>query len=360
MDTLTGLTIGCTDYQVLLQNWASFATVQNRILSSVAAEISATSRDIENETGVISTAFQGIVGRAEAQSRRVENLSTLANSVELENGETISINHITTQFDTVLNDIVSQMVFLSRNAMEMVYTLDNINGSLALVEGCVGQVDRINRQTVMLAVNARIEAARAGDSGRAFAVVADEVRELSRSTEVLAQTMRSHIENVAKGVHDSYETLKLVATVDMSGNMLAKDMLDSYVKALVERAQLLGKIVGEAAADNTELTQKVGQVITRLQFQDRAKQRLEQVLATLSILEKGLSDLQDRSVAMDREIHRNESPKDLEWVHSLTETFSLSEMRLRFINRVIDGVIEDSGAEPMVSSDDDGGSIDLF
>lgn len=355
-----GVTIECADYQAMLQSWASFATVQNRVLSSLAGEISGTSRDVENETNVISTAFQEIVDRADAQSRRVENLSALANSVELAGGETISINQVTEQFETVLNDIVGKMVFLSRKSMEMVDTLDSINGSLALVEGCVGQVDTINRQTTMLAINARIEAARAGEAGLAFAVVADEVRDLSRSTQQLAQTMRGHIDKVAKGVHDSYETLKLVATVDLSGNMLARDMLDSYVKALVERARMLSAIVTESAADNTELTHRVGQVITRLQFQDRAKQRLDQVLETLAILEKGLSDLQDRSIALDGAIHREESQEDLDWVHSLTKTFSLSDMRMRFINHVIDGNRPEAEAKPWGPSDDDGGSIELF
>src|SRR3954470_14378793 len=182
----------------LLSEWVAFSTVQNRCFDTLRREIEETSRMVENSTQDISAGFRDLAESAGEQSRRVQEIIANANVVELD-GERVPIDRGMVAMQEILVDMVNNIVSLSKQAMRMVYLLDDVVQDVQEVEKFIGEIGEITQQTTFLALNASIEAARAGAAGKTFHVVAAEVRQLSSGTAAMADRMRANVGAVARG-----------------------------------------------------------------------------------------------------------------------------------------------------------------
>lgn len=343
----------------LLQRWMALAGMQQRVIDALVAEISSTSAFVETEAEALSGRFQRLAHSAEQQTARVGSMSALAKEIEV-NGEPVPIERIAGLLEGTLSDVVTKILMLSKDSMSMVYALDGLNANVIQVDKCMAQLGRINKTTNMLALNARIEAERAGTAGMAFRVVAGEVQELSKATEALAREMQAEIKSVTAGIADGQTTLKRVATVDMSENIMAKDRLEVLLLALVNRSDNLSAIVGDAVREAAQISSDVDGMVTGIQFQDRTRQRLEHVVDTLHVIGQALEDIRGRTKAVVPELS-GEPGSDAEWVKGLLEKFTMSELRARFVAQLLDGKqlgeISDAPAHDVPSVS---GSIELF
>lgn len=343
----------------LLQHWMWLASMQQRVIESLVSEIAATSAFVETEAEALSGRFQRLAFSAEQQTARVESLTTLAKGIEVE-GEQVPIERIAGLLEGTLSDVVAKILMLSKDSMAMVYALDGLSKNVVQVDKCMVQLNRINKTTNMLALNARIEAERAGTAGMAFRVVAGEVQELSKATESLSREMQAEIRTVTTGITEGQATLQRVATIDMSENIMAKDRLEVLMSALINRSDNLSSIVADAVREAAQISADVDGMVTGIQFQDRTRQRLEHVVDTLQVLGQALEDIKGRTMAVVPELS-GEPGSDVEWVKGLLDNIKMSELRARFVAQVLDGKqlseIADASAPdtPAVS-----GSVELF
>jgi Methyl-accepting chemotaxis protein len=139
---------------------------------------------------------------------------------------------------------------------ELEQNAQQINTILATIQG-------IAEQTNLLALNAAIEAARAGEQGRGFAVVADEVRVLSQRTQKSTGEIRSMIETLQRNTHQA------VATMDQSQS-LAQSSVDEAHSATIALEQITYAIsqisdmamqISSAAEEQRAVTEEVGRNI---------------------------------------------------------------------------------------------------
>jgi len=347
------------DHTELLRNWMALAEMQQRIIGVLVGEITQTSSFVEVEADALSGRFQTLAVSAQQQSARVQSLTSLAQTVEFEN-QNFAVQDIGQLLEQTLSDVVAKILLLSRDSMSMVYALDELCANVERVDACMKGLDKINRTTNMLALNARIEAERAGAAGNAFRVVASEVRELSRSTDELAGTMNAELKLVRKGLDEGRETLKRVATIDMSDNILAKDRLDILITSLAKRSHDLAVTVDSAITEAETISQAVDGMVTGIQFQDRTKQRLEHVVDTLQVVGEAVRELESTTRTEAPQLARLE-PADLAWVKRLMDRYTMSDVRERFVAQVIDGNTADVHEKaPGVGGPAEVGSIELF
>jgi len=344
----------------LLQRWMSLADMQQRVIQALMAEISSTSGFVETEAEALSGRFQRLALSADQQTSRVESLTSLAIGIEVD-GEVVPIDRIAGLLENTLSDVVEKILLLSKDSMSMVYALDELNTNVGRVHACMEQLGGINRTTNMLALNARIEAERAGSAGAAFRVVAQEVRELSKVTQQVSISMQAELKTVTEGIAAGHNTLQRVATIDMSGNMLAKDKLEVLLSALVRRTDSLTSIVSDAVREAEVISADVGGMVTGIQFQDRMRQRLEHVVDTLRVINQAIDELKHSSIAAVPALAVDAAP-DLEWVKGLLERFTMSEMRARFVAQLLDGKNTDDlpGHESDAGGPSESGSVELF
>ena len=106
---------------------------------------------------------------------------------------------------------IEQIKNIARQSQESAQVVDNLGKRSKEIETIIDTISEIAAQTNLLALNAAIEAARAGEQGRGFAVVADEVRKLAEQSGTAAQNISKLIQAILSDTESAIESMKLGA-----------------------------------------------------------------------------------------------------------------------------------------------------
>ncbi|MFV2061544.1 MAG: methyl-accepting chemotaxis protein [Gammaproteobacteria bacterium] len=145
------------------------------------------------------------------------NTASAAESATNTNTEADKTQKIMTQTMSSINNLSSEVERAANVIQNLEVESENIGSILDTIRG-------IADQTNLLALNAAIEAARAGEQGRGFAVVADEVRTLAQRTQESTQEIQSLIEKFQAGAKDAGQVM-------MSGKSLAEESVNQASQA---------------------------------------------------------------------------------------------------------------------------------
>lgn len=341
----------------IVEDLISFALAQGKANDALMGELSRTSEDVESSVSGIVTRFQQMALTAHEQTKTVQSLMSTVHAIDVD-GVAVPLPELARSVADVVSSLVEKVILLSSRSVAMVYALEDIQSEIKSMQASIAQIDKINKQTNLLSLNAKIEAARAGAAGRGFAVVATEVGELARSVNTLSDTVKHQMSSVSEGLKRGDGLLREISSIDMTDeNLKAHERIKVMVERLVAQNATIGDALAKTAATSQEMEQAVSGAIVGMQFQDRVMQHIQNINAALAVMSRIGGMLAAKAQAEFKE--PTLGLRENAMLGDIASQFTLSDLRKRFAAAL--GISGEWQTQNGVNSKSAGESdIDLF
>ncbi len=250
------------------------------LIQTILQKIGSSSEQISSASKKLTGAAEGThqnINKQQAEVNQVINaMDTLETTVDVINKYTEDAKKIITSTKDksslglqTVKETINKMKQLNQDVESASSIITNLAKESDSIGSVVDVIKGIAEQTNLLALNAAIEAARAGEQGRGFAVVADEVRTLANRTQESTNTIQSMIENLQSG------TTKAVHV--MEANMVQSNVV---VESSEETAHSIDMVIESIS----EVEQKNNEIKIVTEQQSVAAQSLKQIVTSIEQL----------------------------------------------------------------------------
>ena len=266
-------------------------------VASASEQLSASSEETTNAAHQITAVIQEVASGSETQ---LHGAIESSNSIEEMSKDIQCITHTILNVSTDSTKMANEAEQGNQSIVQAVQQMENITESFKISSNIVDQlterskeigqiasmITNIADQTNLLALNAAIEAARAGEHGKGFAVVADEVRKLAEQTAVSSKQVSDLIDLIQKDSHSSVQSMNTVS-----------EEVDAGLKQIYD----VGKAFKRILLATQNVAQQTNEVSTIAEQMSKSTKTVTASVETMAIIAKNSAQSSQNVVASSQE-----------------------------------------------------------
>jgi methyl-accepting chemotaxis protein len=267
--TLPPGAVTTADSAALAASAGQLAAGGRHLAAAAAGDLEQQRTLLADAIGNLIVSFDGIRNSALEQENQVREL--IAALARL-NGSEASDGGFVAEVLAIVQRMVGNIRSTGEASVQLVGGLNVMQTQVRAVAHLLGEIESISRQTNLLALNAAIEAARAGEQGRGFAVVADEVRVLSDRSRQFAKEIGERQERMQQTMAELGIVIGGIASHDLDMTLGTEGRINDIMQGVSQFNQLVEQRLDQVSVIADRIAADVGTAIRSLQFEDMLRQ----------------------------------------------------------------------------------------